>query len=255
MYSVEVFDDVIDQQFRELVWDYIQDQRWSIAWKKNPGENSHTLMEYVPSSTKTFKYKVTPPPSMFMPRACFGSDEHTLKQNHPIIFDLWKRIDAALGYQYVIEGLPEGMPAEKREKRYIPPAPKDRSLPGGWRVYANCQPNEYYKRTHGVHRDQPDITIDNTFTLLYVANLEWYPTWFGDCLYYPDDDTTGDHQQFQKSAQQRDFGIGWGDDVKIVSPKPGRIILYDSRQLHTTRPSAIWAEEDRKVIAFRLRKL
>ena len=36
-------------------------------------------------------------------------------------------------------------------------------------------------------------------------------------------------------------------------PIPGRIIDYDGRTLHTTRPAAIWANEIRKVIAFRVR--
>jgi hypothetical protein len=56
------------------------------------------------------------------------------------------------------------------------------------------------------------------------------------------------------SSQNRNFNIGWADEGKIVSPKPGRIVIYDGRTLHTTRPSAIWAKASRKVIAFRIRK-
>jgi hypothetical protein len=255
MYEVRTIDDAIDNNFRALVWKYIQNQPWTIAWKKYKGTELHELTEYVPALSHSFKKKVPPPPSMFMPRAVFGSDEYTLKTHHPIIFDLWQKINQSLNNEFEIAGIPEGLPAEKREPKWAAPPTKDPNIKQGWRVYANSQPNEYYKRSHGVHRDQPNLDIDNTFTLLYIANPEWYPTWYAENVFYPDDNTTGDFQQFQVGAQQREFGIGWGDNAKFVSPRPGRIILFDSRQLHTTRPSAIWAKEDRKAIVFRLRKV
>jgi hypothetical protein len=40
---------------------------------------------------------------------------------------------------------------------------------------------------------------------------------------------------------------------KIVSPVPGRIIAYDGRTLHTTRPASIWAPVPRITLAFRAR--
>jgi hypothetical protein len=46
--------------------------------------------------------------------------------------------------------------------------------------------------------------------------------------------------------------MGWSN--KIVSPVPGRVVVYDGRTLHTTKPAAIWAKDLRKVIAFRVRK-
>jgi hypothetical protein len=52
--------------------------------------------------------------------------------------------------------------------------------------------------------------------------------------------------QYQRSNQN--------NTDKVVSPKPGRIMVYDGRMLHTTRPSAVWATDLRKVIAFRVRK-
>jgi hypothetical protein len=54
-----------------------------------------------------------------------------------------------------------------------PPATQDTNLKQGWRVYASGQPNEFVKRSHGVHRDTIDLNDDTTRTILYVANLEW----------------------------------------------------------------------------------
>jgi hypothetical protein len=197
---------------------------------------------------------------MFMPRACFGSDEHSLLQNHQPVYDLWKKINSALGNEFVIEGSPEGMPMDELDDPiWQVPDPVNPNLEKGWRVYANAQPSESIKRSHGIHRDTIDLDDDSCYTLLYVANPEWYPSWFAECIFYPNDleNETGDTQQYQsilQANQSRNFSIGWADEGKMISPKPGRIILYDGRTLHTTRPSAIWAKSPRKVIAFRIRK-
>jgi hypothetical protein len=126
-------------------------------------------------------------------------------------------------------------------------------LEPGWRVYTNGQYQEPIKRSHGIHRDSPDLDDPTQATILYVANLEWFPSWFAEIVYY-DSESTGDHQQFQivdEDAQRRDFNLGWAN--KIVSPVPGRIICYDGRTLHTTRPAAAWAKEPRITLAFRVK--
>jgi hypothetical protein len=126
-------------------------------------------------------------------------------------------------------------------------------LSDGWRVYTNSQYQETIKHSHGVHRDTPDLNDDTTATILYVANIEWYPSWFGEIVYYSDS-VTGDTQQYQiadSGAQNRKFDLGWAE--KIVSPVPGRIIVYDGRTLHTTRPASIWAPGPRITLAFRAR--
>ena len=195
-------------------------------------------------------------PTMWMHRACFASDEPSLKKNHPIIWKLWQSINLALGDRYVIEGYPEGMAVPESDPFWTAPATENPELEQGWRVYANGQLDETIKRSHGVHRDTIDLNDNQSRTILYVANLEWYPTWFGECVFYPDDPNgvSGDTQQFQKGyGQSRDFKVGWMDDGKIVSPVPGRIIDYDGRTLHTTRPTAVWAPDIRKVIAFRVK--
>lgn len=265
MYEIETIDDAIDPSLREKIWHYIQSQRWTVAWKRTLARRPF-LTEYYPAKNRESLYvKWMDPqliPSMFMPRAVFASDENSLENKHPLIHDLWREIKSIIGDNFYIEGSPEGLAAQNllSDTHWQPPHTADKNLEPGWRVYANCQPTEYVKRSHGIHRDTIDLEENNCYTLLYVCNLEWYPSWFAENVFYPDDisGVTGDHQQFQETEdlynQTRNFNIGWADEGKIISPRPGRLILYDGRCLHTTRPTAIWAKEDRKVIVFRIRK-
>lgn len=258
--DVQVIDDIIPTDQRQQLWNYIENQTWHITYKPLRFDGLHR--DFIPSKDKDWRAldPVRLLPNMFMPRACFGSDESSLSQNHPLIYDLWLQINSALGNEFSIAGSPEGMPMDSlNDPKWIAPDPIDPDLEKGWRVYANSQPSESIKRSHGIHRDTIDLEDDKCYTLLYVANLEWYPSWFAECIFYPNDleGSVGDHQQHQSilaSNQSRNFSIGWADEGRIVSPKPGRIILYDGRTLHTTRPSAIWAKSPRKVIAFRIRK-
>lgn len=255
--DVKVCDDAVPEELREAVWDYINDQVWYATYKPV----AKFMTTYVPS--KEFFMKTTHrgltmrQPSMWMHRACFASDEHGLKKDHPVLWKLWETINQSLGNKYVIEGSPEDMSVIPDDNpNWTAPPTKDSSLEQGWRVYVNGQLDETLKHSHGVHRDTIDLTDDQTRTILYVANLKWFPTWFGECIFYPDDTegSTGDHQQYQKMyglGQGRNFKVDWPDDGKIVASVPGRIIDYDGRTLHTTRPAAIWAPDIRKTIVFR----
>ena len=260
-YEIRVVDDAVPADLRHSVWEYLLEQTWTAAWKRPKASNFHEIHEYVPGKYKANDYpkRLEEPRHLFMPRAHFASDEESLKAHDPI-YRLWQCINMQFDGEFEIAGKPEGTTAEHSPDEYIKakytaPPTLDPTMDQGWRVYCNAQPNEHVKRTHGIHRDQPDESIDNTYTCLYVANPIWYPSWFADNMFYTSGKSnTGDHQQFQKGGQQREFEIDWGDDCKVVSPKPGRIICYDSRRLHTTRPASIWAEADRKAVAFRIRK-
>lgn len=261
MFSVQTFDNIVPEDERKAIWDYIENQTWHVFWK--PLRYDGESYDFIPSEEKRWR-NIDPArlvPSMFMPRAGFASDDLSLEKNHPIIYKLWKRINAALGDEFVIEGAPEGFSTDGNgDPKWVAPPTANPNIEQGWRVYANSQPSESIKRSHGIHRDTVDLADTTSYTLLYVANLEWFPSWFAECIYYPNDvkKEIGDFQQYQSvlhSSQNRNFNIGWADDGKIVSPKPGRVILYDGRTLHTTRPAAIWAKAQRKVIAFRVRKI
>jgi hypothetical protein len=252
--DVNVHDNIIPEDQRKEIWKYINSQPWYARWKPNPEQ----MYTYVPSDVLPHHSPAMGwfLPHMWMHRACLASDDASLKTMHPVIWDLWCKINSQLGDKYIIAGSEEDMSVYPEDNpAWQPPPTADPTLKQGWRVYTNGQGSENVKRSHGVHCDTVDMTNDTTRTILYVANLEWYPSWFAECIFYPNHDDAGDHQQWQKllGHQGRNFDIGWADNGKIVSPVPGRIIDYDGRTLHTTRPTAIWAKEMRKVVVFRVK--
>jgi hypothetical protein len=255
MFDVTVYDGLVKQSQRDEVWKYINDQEWYATWKKSPPMDKRTGT-YIPSKSDNSWYNYQPQvSSMWMHRTCFASDDYSLEHNHPVIWKLWQTINASLGDRFYIGGDPEQMAVPEDDLKWLPPSPRDPSLKQGWRVYSGGQLREGLKNSHGVHRDTIDLAQDKHYTILYYANPVWYPTWFAENIFYPEDPEglTKDHQQFQAGhAQGRNFNIGWADQGKIVSPVPGRVVVYDGRTLHTTRPAAVWCKEIRKVIAFRV---
>ena len=241
-YKVETYDNLIPDSLRFDVWNYIQHQSFHATRKNVNYPDVGSIIYYTPAEGKKEYMDDTVPSvnSQYMHRCVFGNNEKDLEQ-HPIILELWNKINAALGNQFVIDGDEEGI-ADRRLEYPMS------------RAYVNAQMDETIKRSHGIHRDTIDLDQENHYTLLYIANLEWYPSWMAENVFYCDDETTGDKQQFQKGmGQSRGFDVGY--PFAIVSPLAGRVILYDGRALHTTKPTAPWAQQMRYAVVFRVRKI
>ena len=247
--NIQIIDNAINDELRKEVWDYIATLPWFTKFKLD-----NTLCEFTPS-TDGYETVYNDPRAthgITMARTALAADRHMLKAKHKPIYELWSAINSSLDNKYDISGYPEGVPQDS-----LPEWQAKTAVPGlshGWRVYTNGQYNENIKHSHGIHRDTPNLNDDTSVTILYVANLEWYPSWFGEVVYYDDKVDSGDHQQFQvgdAEAQRRNFSLGWAQ--QIVSPVPGRITVHDGRQLHTTRPTAIWSKTPRVTLAFRAR--
>lgn len=241
-YSVQAFDNLIDDDLRWRVWDYIQSQTFHATRKDVPYPEPGSIIYYKPIDNKK-EYMDDSIPSVnnqYMHRTVFGANEKDLETDHPIIHELWNKINLSLGGSFLIDGDPEGIADSGMKYPYA-------------NVYVNAQPTETIKRSHGIHRDTIDLEQKNHYTLLYIANLEWYPTWMAENVFYCDDETTGDTQQFQKGlGQHRGFNVGY--PYAIVPPLAGRVILYDGRALHTTKPAAPWSPQMRYAVVFRIRK-
>ena len=245
--NIKIIDNAVPLELRTQVWDYLLNQTWHIKYKQDS-----TIDSYVPSKDGIDIPNKNPVANggTYLARTPLAKDVHYLKAQHKILYNVWQKINAALDNQYELTGSPERMPLPSNFSHPKSVLPESTI---GWRVYTNCQYQENIKHSHGIHRDNPDLKDSSAVTILYVANLEWYPSWFAECVYYSDSET-GDTQNFQSSdcaAQNRNFNLGWAQ--QIVSPVPGRIICYDSRTLHTTRPAAWWAPGPRVTVAFRAR--
>jgi hypothetical protein len=240
-FKYEVHDNVISAEQQKQVWDYMRGLEHYAMMKDATYPKGGTVVTYTPNkSEKPYLDQLLPSwNSQFMHRVVFGNSEDELGFKHPIISKLWFNINAHLGHKFKIAGDPEGVWKNTDGNHTT-------------RVYVNVQPNELIKRSHAVHRDTIDMNEEKNFTLLYLANPVWHPTWFGENIFYENDDPTGDHQQFQKGwGQSRGFSVGY--PYTTIPTVPGRIVLYDGRTLHTTRPVAEWAEEFRYSLVFRVR--
>jgi hypothetical protein len=248
-YNHKIIDDEIPLELRKQIWEYLQDRVW-YAYPRG-----HQILRFVPGRHGwdfPEKMKNTENGS-FMSRVALGLDAPDLEKKHPLIHELWTKINSLHDNMYDLTG-----PGEDVGARPVIKCQSD--IPGlgeGWRVYTNGQGSEKIKRSHGIHRDTVDVNDDTTRTILYVANLEWLPSWMSEIVFYGEDTegVTQDQQQHQVAVgghtQRRGFKLGWPTD--IVAAKPGRIISYDGRKLHTTKPTSIFAPHMRVTIAFRAR--
>ena len=230
----ETHDNMVLPELHKKVYDYLMQCAWHQKWTQlsselqlfRPGEWNDSWIN-AGAQRRT----------VGQPRTMFGSDENSTKTKHPIIGELWDAINSKLNHSYAITGVDEGM----AWKDYPIPQPTDPTLSRGWRVYANGTTHDMIALQGYVHRDNFDIADETSVTMLWIANLEWYPSWGGELLLYPEDPTgaTGDHQQFNQGAgqQRRNFSIGWQDEGKMICMRPNRLIIYDGRTLHSTQPS------------------
>lgn len=230
----EVHDDMVSADLHKRTYDYLLQCPWHQRWAQISSE----LQLFHPSDwDDSWINAAAIRRSVAQPRTMFGSDEASTKRKHPIIGELWDSINAKLGNCYEITGADEGM----GWKDYPIPTPEDPKLSAGWRVYANGTPHDMIALQGYVHRDTFDIADETSVTMLWIASLEWYPSWGSELILYPEDPdgTTGDHQQFNNGGaqQRRNFQIGWQDEGKMICMRPNRLIIYDGRTLHSTQPS------------------
>jgi hypothetical protein len=100
--DVQTYDNIIPEKLQQDVWDYINKQKWHATWKQIDSK----MHEYIPANVPSTFIPGTNNrlPSMWMHRTCFASDDHSLERDHPIIWDLWCKINNQLGNRYSITG-------------------------------------------------------------------------------------------------------------------------------------------------------
>tara|TARA_R110000868_G_scaffold407418_1_gene688844 strand:+ start:107 stop:862 length:756 start_codon:yes stop_codon:yes gene_type:complete len=245
-YELKVIDSFLPDAFRKEIQDYLL----SLEWFYSPTQSHNNLYFFTPNRDG-LNYPETRVQRMDMvtPRVPLASDEIVLKQNHPLIHKLWELINNKFDNNLEITGVPEGL--------FIDGHPKSNNntlVPGldpGWRVYASVRAPETIMTAFPIHKDTVDPTDESSRNILYNVNFEWYPSWHGDYIFYKDSDITGDHQQFIKKGQKRGFGTDW--PAHIVGHKPGNVVCYDGRWLHSTRPTSYCALSRKISLVFRAR--
>ena len=232
-YQLDIFDNEISNDLKKRVSDFMLDSEWCV----NFYDPSHSLWYPRPDQYKT--------PRNFpsQPKLALAWDEKSLETRAPIINELWLAINAILDNKFEIQGVPEGMPNYMTGISPISSLTKANGDPGtpgvGWRVFGRCNERELGARTKSIHRDSPWLDCNDYFNLVYFANPEWHPQFYGETLFHSDDADTGDYTGRFNSDQSRNFPIG--DVENVVSPRPGRFMFFDARYMHQVKPSALWA--------------
>lgn len=245
-YHLSIYDNEIDIDLQSHVTNFLLDSEYCV----NFYDHSHSL--WYPR-TDTW---VTPRTHPSQPRLPLAWDTESLKHRAPIIYKLWESISSVLQDQYIIEGVPEGMPNYMTGISPLSSLTKQDGTPGkpncAWRVYGSGNERELRTQTKSIHRDSPLLDREDYFNLVYFANKEWYPQFYGETLFHSNDTSTGDYTGKWESDQQRNFPIG--EVENLVPIKPGRFMLYDARYLHQLKPAAHYAPNILGLV-FRLQKV
>lgn len=253
-FNIKVYDKLIDTELQHEVWQYLHKQTWHVYWNPRPALPGH-LHRFRPEDgvENWLKHWVSIWPIPSFQRCCLARDEIHLKEKHPLILKLWNEINKQLNYEYSLTGYPEDMFDEEYSKEHGEDG-------WGWRIYVNGLVGKVNKGTWGPHRDTPNIEDETSVTILYFVTPTWYPRWGGEINFFPEDPNgeTGDHQQFNLGGhqQRREYNVGWLDEGKIVSPIPGRVLIYDGRCLHNANsPASNPIDPPLWRIVFRARKI
>lgn len=245
-YDLQVIDHEIDTTQQKDVWEYLLDSEYCV----NFYDQNHC--NWYPRENR-WEIPRTKPAALRLPLAW---DEISLEHRSPIVHRLWQNIKGLLDGKYLIQGVPESM----NYMTNISPLQgitKSDGSPGApnsaWRVYGDGMDREYRSRSKAVHRDNPFLDDDGAYTLVYFANLEWHPQLYGETLFHSDDADTGDFTGKYEQDQPRNFPIG--DIENVVTPRPGRIMVWDSRYMHQIKPAALYAPDPLLAISFRIRKI
>lgn len=235
-YTIEVHDNLISDKIHTKIWEYVKTLSFLGTWEEEKQVDFNFTLDSPKNPNDWMIYQSFGRNSR-LAKSPLANNEAELKSNHLLVYLLWNELNSRLGNQYEITGNPMTFNSLTQ------------------RVYATAHYNSHVSRGgQGNIRREATADDDTALTMMYITNLEWYPSWAGELKFYPEDSTSGDHQQFNSIKNQKNYNIGWLDQGQIVSPKPGRLIIFDDRCLYgTTLPSSNLDNPSVKIV-FRVRK-
>ena len=272
MKTIDVYDNLIDDETHAKVYDWCQSVSWYTRWlglQDITGKTGKPINEYNPSRDGNYNTKhvlgnrqdFQAMLEMFrfaMYRHPVGWSDESVKERNPLIYDLWNQINKhVFDGNADLNGIPEPAAGLRGpnlffidrqdfyEKYDVPKDHREFTCYLNARSTDQLQGDKVGERVGQIHKDTDgSYKGDNYYTVLYVANREWQPDWGGELLYYDDEETGAKHWK-------RGWNIGW--PTKIVGNKPNRVVVYKHDQTHTTLSPRVNAPEMTQKIAFRVR--
>jgi hypothetical protein len=254
MYDYKVIDDSIPKDLHKAVYDYCHTQRWYSGYRELPP------LDHPGSEPMNREPHIT---HNSIIRAPFAMGPEHLGLHKPIE-DLFNYMNEnVFDGKMLLDGFCEPSPGLNYGSRrwvgsdvglnaHVPFCEdieewKQIICKHGARAYMQAIPFESVRNTRIPHRDWGYKTItdneDKFSTVMFVANLNWGPNWFGEFTLFAD----GENDLYQHK------GVGIGYPEVLIANKPGRILVQDGRQLHATKAVSNAAPEPAIHINFRVR--
>ncbi len=251
--EVKVYDNLIDAETHKKVFDWGQSVSW---YCKLIVEDSSFINEYIPDGPNPLHHHKRMAPTMY--RHPISWSTQSLRERNEIVYDLWQKINKLIfNDKASVDGIPESIAGLIGQKNYFkdgknffekydcPPVAK------GFTAYLNARAAvpagnvEIGDKVGQIHRDTGAGYEGSKkhFTVLFISNLEWKPSWGGEYMYFGDSDEKDTHWK-------RSYSVGYAD--QIVGNKPGRIIIYPHDLTHKTLPPNGSASDKSQRIAFRV---
>ena len=272
MKTIDVYDNLIDDETHVKVYDWCQSVSWYTRWlglQDITGKTGKPINEYNPSRDGNYNTKhvlgnrqdFQAMLELFrfaMYRHPVGWSDESVKERNPLLYGLWNKINKhVFNGNADLNGIPEPAAGLRGpnlffidrqdfyEKYDVPKDHREFTCYLNARSTDQLQGDKVGERVGQIHKDTDgSYKGDNYYTVLYVANREWQPDWGGELLYYDDEETGAKHWK-------RGWNIGW--PTKIVGNKPNRVVVYKHDQTHTTLSPRVNAPEMTQKIAFRVR--
>ena len=268
---MQFHDDLIDDKLADDIYNYCQGISWYHKWYGLDMETDHCtrkLNEYIPNEdgNDVRRHILSQEAGLFgmmqllqfsSYRHPFGWNTDSLKARNNLIWSLWTKINHQVfdgkatldGIGDFVDGLRVGNHFFKDQTDFFDKyhAPRDIEH---WTSYFSaraCEPiglvreKKQYKM---IHKDTRPEFEGEYYTVLYVVNRKWKPTWGGEIIFYGDEYTGGKHRKYK-------YDIGY--PTHIIGNKPGRVFIYHHNDIHKATPPSSEANEMTQRIGFRVK--
>lgn len=231
MYILKSYDSQVPWDIHKAAYDYLQTRQWYSRFRMFPDSNVNPQDEEYKKDLAPYVVKKT------VYRTSFGFDHESLQEHMPIavLFDYIN--NTLFDSKFELAGKQLGLtPIDDYPESEHDDCIADREFRGTV-AYMDAQPYEPVKRSRVPYRDWDNDTLDSDqyYTIVFVANQYWNPIYHGEMFFYEDGE--------EGIGQVRDF----------MCNIPGRVILYDSRTLHNSKPTSTLATELPQRISFRVK--
>tara|TARA_B100000427_G_C15400917_1_gene547599 strand:+ start:49 stop:900 length:852 start_codon:yes stop_codon:yes gene_type:complete len=281
--TVEIYDDLIESDLQQEVYDYIQTRSWYSRWIGATDQlmnddytdkeyhikyNIKGINEYIPSRDGKFGHRHSivstsgfddSKDRFSMYRHPFGISDEQIRGRSPLIYKLWTDINSKLfDSKATLDGIGERIGGLLFQRKFVFKDNLDfyrkYTLPlntQGFTCYLNGRCYNPFSgdklkgRTGQIHKDTgPHDSDHEYYTVLYVANLTWLPTWGGELVYYGEEDTTEKHWK-------DGYNVGW--PKHMIGNRPNRIVKYSHDETHMSLNPRADAPEMSQRVAFRVK--